>query len=179
MESTRTSVMYQVRILYPNKDWSYSGSHSRFERVFNSCFNMTLDQITVLVMKIWWMWEEDLYIILNAIHLLWTLVYLKRYPTYDQLKCDIGNDQKTLKKWILYTVDILAEIGMVCIVHKIKHLNSHSFRFHSRTDLRVEPLDKIYLGHYMGQNFLSMSIILLIRVCTPINSMQHALGMML
>ena len=52
MESIRKSVMYQVRILYQNKDWSYSEIHSRFDRIFNSCFNMTLDQITVLVMKI-------------------------------------------------------------------------------------------------------------------------------
>ena len=78
-------------------------------------------------------------------HLLWTLLYLKTYPAYDQLECDIGHDQKTEKKWILYTVDILAEIGMVCIVHKIIHLNSHSFRFPSRKDSRVELLDKIYL----------------------------------
>ena len=70
MESIRKSVMYQVRILYPNKDWSYPESHLRFDRIFNSCFNMTLDQITVLVMRIRWTWEEDLVKILDAMHLL-------------------------------------------------------------------------------------------------------------
>ena len=145
MERTRTSVMYQVRILYPNKDWSYPGSHSRFDRIFNSCFNMTLDQITFLVMRIRWTWEDDVDRLWNVVHLLWTLVYLKRYPTYDQLECDMGHDKKTLKKWILYTVDVLAEIDMVCIVHKILYFNSHSFRFPSRTDSRVELLAKMYL----------------------------------
>ena len=48
-------------------------------------------------------------------------------------------------KWILYTVDILVEIGMVGIVEKIIHFNSHSFRFPSKTDSRVELLDKTYL----------------------------------
>ena len=116
MERTRNSVMHQIRILYPNKNWAHPGNLDRDNRFYNSCFNMTLDQITALVMRIKWVWGEGIDRMWNIKHLLWTLVYLKRYPTYDQLQCDIGPDKKTLKKWILYTIDLISEIGMVCFV---------------------------------------------------------------
>ena len=93
MERIKTSVMYQLRILYTNTDWYYHGSHSRFDRIFNSCFNMNLDQINILVMRSRWTWEEDVDMIWNIMHFLWTLVCLKRYPTYDQLECEIGHEK--------------------------------------------------------------------------------------
>ena len=93
MERTSNNVMYQVRKIYPNKDWSDDGNVARYDRLYNSCFNMTLNQITCLVMKIRWVWGENIYRNWQVKHLLWTLVYLKRYPTFDQLQCDIGPDK--------------------------------------------------------------------------------------
>ena len=58
MERTSNNVMYHVRKIYPNKDWSDDGNVSRYNRLYNSCFNMTLNQITGLVMKIRWVWGE-------------------------------------------------------------------------------------------------------------------------
>lgn len=113
MESTLNNVMYHVRILYPKKEWSEGANTPRDVRLFNTCFNMTLEQISLLVMKIRWVWGDNIKKGWNAKHLLWTLSYLKRYPTYDQLECDIGHDKKTIEKWIMYTVDLIAEIGMV------------------------------------------------------------------
>ena len=118
MERTSNNVMYHVRKIYPNKDWSDDGNVSRYNRLYNSCFNMTLNQITCLVMKIKWVWGENISRNWQVKHLLWTLVYLKRYPTFDQLQCDIGPDKKTLEKWIMYTIDLVAEIGMVSVLAK-------------------------------------------------------------
>ena len=118
MESTLKNVMYHVRILYPKKEWSEGGNTPRDHRLFNTCFNMTLEQISLLVMKIRWVWGGNMKQRWNAKYLLWTLSYLKRYPTYDQLECDIGHDKKTIEKWIMYTVDLIAEIGMVSGVEK-------------------------------------------------------------
>lgn len=122
MESTINNVMYHVRILYPNKDWSEGANTPRDHRFFNACFNMTLEQISLLVMKIRWVWGENIEKRWNVKYLLWTLVYLKRYPTYDQLECEIGHDKKTIQKWIMYTVDLIAEIGMVSGVEKKNYL---------------------------------------------------------
>jgi hypothetical protein len=43
-------------------------------------------------------------------HLLWTLYYLKVYPTWDQMAITTGITEKTLRKWVGIVVDYLAEI---------------------------------------------------------------------
>jgi hypothetical protein len=43
-------------------------------------------------------------------HLLWTLYYLKVYPTWDQMAMTTGVTEKTLRKWVGYVVDYLASI---------------------------------------------------------------------
>ena len=111
MERTRNSVMYQIRILYPNKNWAHPGNLDRDNRFYNSCFNMTLDQITALVMRIKWVWGEGIDRMWNIKHLLWTLVYLKRYPTYDQLQCDIGPDKKHWRSGLCTLLILLLKLA--------------------------------------------------------------------
>jgi hypothetical protein len=43
-------------------------------------------------------------------HLLWTLYYLKVYPTWDQMATLTGASEKTLHKWITFVVEYLAGI---------------------------------------------------------------------
>jgi hypothetical protein len=43
-------------------------------------------------------------------HLLWTLYYLKVYPTWDQMAVTTGVTEKTLRKWVGIVVDYLSNI---------------------------------------------------------------------
>jgi hypothetical protein len=43
-------------------------------------------------------------------HLLWTLYYLKVYPTWDQMALTTGITEKTLRKWVDIVVQHLAAI---------------------------------------------------------------------
>ena len=114
----KRSLLYSVKAMYPLKVWE-GLSEDRVNRFFNSCFNMTLDQLSMLVMRINFIWKDNgLNKGWQVKHLLWTLSYLKTYPTYDNFQCIIGHDKKTIKKWVLYTVDLLAEIDMVSHIHK-------------------------------------------------------------
>jgi hypothetical protein len=49
-------------------------------------------------------------------HLLWTLVFLKGYETEHKLKGILGEDEKTIRKWIWTFVTRLALLKVVKIV---------------------------------------------------------------
>ena len=144
MESTLNNVMYHVRILYPKKEWSEGANTPRDHRLFNTCFNMTLEQISLLVMKIRWVWGENIKRMWNVKYLLWTLSYLKRYPTYDQLECELGHDKNNRKVDYVYCTSYCRNWhGEWCGEKKLSH--SISSRLTSRTDSRAVLLRKMYL----------------------------------
>ena len=111
-KSLRNGIMYSVQGLFPNQNWD-GLTPDRLHRCFNACFNVTFDQIELLVLRIRYIWGPDIKQGWRIDHLLWTLLYLKTYPSEDYLECLIGKDKRTIKKWILYTVDLIAEIDMV------------------------------------------------------------------
>ena len=115
--SLRNTIKYFVQAQYPHHTWERE-SVITFNRHYNACFNMTLDQIEMLVLRIQYIWGDDLTNTWGVEHLLWTLTYLKSYPTFDNLQCILGRDKKTINKWVLYTVDLIAEINMVSSLHK-------------------------------------------------------------
>ena len=116
--SLRNTIIYYVKAHYPHNTW-VRGSKVSFDRHFNACFNLTLDQIEILVLWIQYIWGDYICNNCSVQHLLWTLTHLKTYPTYENVQCIIRKYKKTLKQWVLYTVDVIAEIDMVSSVHKI------------------------------------------------------------
>lgn len=86
--------MHNVKAMYPQKNWMGLPEH-RIARFLNACFNMTLDQMVMLVLRIQYIWRDNgLSRGWQVKHLLWTLSYLKTYPTYDNFQCIIGRDKK-------------------------------------------------------------------------------------
>lgn len=43
-------------------------------------------------------------------HLLWTLMFLKTYATFDVIACRVGADEKTVRKWVWYVVFTVADL---------------------------------------------------------------------
>ena len=50
---------------------------------------------------------------LKPVHLLWTLLFLRMYPTQEVLLSYLQVDTKTARKWIWMVVDLLADLDMV------------------------------------------------------------------
>jgi hypothetical protein len=73
------------------------------------------------VLKIWNLVVEAncIQIGIQKKHLLWTLLYLKVYPTFDVLSTLTDSDPKTLRKWIFATCVSLSKAGdiknIVCV----------------------------------------------------------------
>ena len=58
---------------------------------------MTPDQIEMLVLRIQYIWVDDLQNTWSVEHFLWTLTYLKSYTTFDSLQCILGREEKPIK----------------------------------------------------------------------------------
>ena len=84
------------------------------DRLYNCTFNMTHQQIVWLYLRIKFISGDYMDAHWRPCHLLWTLNYLKVYPTFDAISVQIGFNHITVKKWILYTVvELLSNLEMV------------------------------------------------------------------
>jgi hypothetical protein len=61
--------------------------------------------------------------------LLWTLYYLKVYPTWDQMAMTTGITEKTLRKWVGVVVDYLASIENWVRTVRLRSLAHNSSAF--------------------------------------------------
>ena len=79
--------------------------------LFKKIFGLTPKQVAVT-------WELIYHNILHDTsfkkkHLLWTLKFLRHYPTKACLSFDVGADGKTLMKWVWYTINCLCNLKVV------------------------------------------------------------------
>jgi hypothetical protein len=44
-------------------------------------------------------------------HLLWTLLFLKSYATFDVITCQVGADEKTVRKWVWYIIAAVSDLA--------------------------------------------------------------------
>ena len=117
MHQTRTeyNVRVEVAKLFPNSNFANNN------RLYNSSFNLTHKQIVWLYLRIIYIHGDDMDRYWKLKHMLWTLYYLKTYPTFDSLSKDVGCHRDTLSKWIYYTADLLSDLDMVSVINSIKN----------------------------------------------------------
>ena len=109
MESISSlNIRSAVADLFPN---TFFGN---CDRLYNCTFNMTHQQIVWLFLRIKFISGDYMDPHWRPCHLLWTLNYLKVYPTFDAMSVQVGCNHITVKKWILYTVnELLSNLEMV------------------------------------------------------------------
>lgn len=66
-------------------------------------------------------------------HLLWALLFLKTYATFDVIACRVGADEKTVRKWVWYVVHALADLvddvvsayALSCLLNSFVQVHLH------------------------------------------------------
>mmetsp|Transcript_33490 Transcript_33490/g.69719 ORF Transcript_33490/g.69719 Transcript_33490/m.69719 type:complete len:159 (-) Transcript_33490:455-931(-) len=116
-------------------------SHARFQSLYGA---------TPLVCSIAWSLMVSTTVDLDRYfqpkHLLWCLLFFKSYLSENMLAFLLGADQKTLRKWIWYTVDVLNDLLDDLIRWEERHGSRSSFRRYSSS--RVEwSLSSFPRGH--------------------------------
>jgi hypothetical protein len=101
--------LYAVRY-FTNKDisWAFDKPSRLSSRKFKSLFLYNVKEVVKL-------WDalcnrRGTLPFNRPEQLLWTLYYLKVYPTWDQMAMTTGITEKTLRKWVGIVVDYLANI---------------------------------------------------------------------
>jgi hypothetical protein len=103
--------LYAVKYFTNNEiSWAFDKPSRLSSRKFKSLFLYTVDEITRL-WEVMCMKNATIPMPFNRPEqLLWTLYYLKVYPTWDQMAMTTGITEKTLRKWVGVVVDYLASI---------------------------------------------------------------------
>jgi hypothetical protein len=101
--------LYAVRY-FTNKDisWAFDKPSRLSSRKFKSLFLYNVKEVVKL-------WDalcnrRGTLPFNRPEQLLWTLYYLKVYPTWDQMAMTTGITEKTLRKWVAIVVEYLANI---------------------------------------------------------------------
>lgn len=81
-----------------------------FHRRFKANFGVSLP----VCRELWKIIPAEVNINLQKQFLLWTLFFLKAYPTDNVMHTVLNADEKTLRKWIKRTALVLSKLKMVC-----------------------------------------------------------------
>jgi hypothetical protein len=104
--------LYAVQY-FTNKDisWALQQPSQFCPRKFKSLFLYTVNEVVELWEYLQQRQRAKKNIVFNRPEvLLWTLYYLKVYPTWDQMALTTGITEKTLRKWIALVVTYISEI---------------------------------------------------------------------
>jgi hypothetical protein len=44
-------------------------------------------------------------------HLIWTLLFIKSYQTFDVIACQVGTDEKIVQKWVWYIIAAVSDLA--------------------------------------------------------------------
>ena len=108
--SSSRNVRAEVAKLFPNANFGND------DRLYISTFNMTHQQIVWLYIRIKFVSDDTIDTYWQLSHLLWTLYYVKVYPTYDAMSVHVGHHRITVKKWVKYTVELISDLDMVSLI---------------------------------------------------------------
>ena len=127
------------------------------DRLFSSYFGVTFDQLLLLANMIHELKNKDKS--WQTKHLLWTLIYLKQYPTIDEFTVRLGKSKNTIKKWLYITLDIIGDLPLVSNFYCSNnstlqtHHNLQPYRLSLKTGMRVKHQIRLFLYHMMVQIF--------------------------
>jgi hypothetical protein len=100
--------LYAVRY-FTNKEINWEKPTKLSTRKFKSLFLYRVEEVVAL-----WNYlqtRQGKNLVFNRPEmLLWTLYYLKVYPTWDQMTLTTGITEKTLHKWVGTVVDYISEV---------------------------------------------------------------------